>query len=343
MRGLIVGVIVGAGLVASAVAGPGAVDCRWRVVLNRPGPQLAGVAALHDDDVWAVGADASRGDILHWDGRAWRRTDAALLPLDVSAASATDVWVVGSSSPSALLSRSLSEHWTGVHWKVVAGPGGQGWYLRGVAALRRGDAWAVGATGEGPLLVHWDGRAWRWVATGVSDGVLQAIDLPWAVGTQGMTSLTGSEDPLVVRRRGGMWGTVTTPSIASVDENLNDVSAVSPSDVWAVGSEDDFGDRAPLIQRLYGRVWLDESVVGLPPARSALLTVAAFGPRDVWGAGYKGFTPERTLLAHWDGTRWTQMPSRPGSLSDVSALSPHDIWAVGSSGARSLVEHYTCD
>jgi hypothetical protein len=337
VRALVVLAVLGAILAVSAVSGARGSPCRWRVVLDRPGAQLVAVAEVADDDVWAVGESAGRGVILHWNGRGWRTSPVAVQPLDVAALSARDVWVVGSSSPDALVARPRSAHWDGRRWRVVPVPGGAGAYLRGLDG-----AWAVGAGRSGPLLVHRNGRAWAAVGAGLRDGLLHAIHLPWAVGTQGMTATSSSEDPLVMRLTGGRWQAVGTPKLDSVDENLLAVDAVSPGDVWAVGSADVLGGRAPLVQRLDGGVWRDESVDGLPTVRAALLSVAVFGPTDAWVAGYRGFVSQRTLLAHWDGSRWTQVSSRPGSLSNLSALSARDIWAVGSNRPRSLIERYSC-
>jgi hypothetical protein len=337
VRALVVLSVIGTAFAASAVSGASQAACGWRVVLDRPGAQLTALSAVADDDVWAVGSAGGRGVILHWGGRSWRTTRAAVFPLDVSASSARDVWVVGSTSPDALVSRPRSEHWDGRRWRAVPVPGGPGAYLRGIAG-----AWAVGAGRSQPLLVHWAGHAWRAVSAGFRDGLLHAIDLPWAVGTKGMTAAKSSEDPLVMRLSGGRWRPVTTPSLDSVDENLLGVDAVSTDDVWAVGSADVLGGRSPLVQRLQGGVWRGESIDGLPPSDAALLAVAAFGPGDAWAAGYRGLASQRTLLAHWDGNRWTQAPGRPGSLSDLDALSAHDIWAAGSNGSGSLVERYSC-
>jgi hypothetical protein len=56
-----------------------------------------------------------------------------------------------------------------------------------------------------------------------------------------------------------------------------------------------------------------------------------------------------TLILHWDGTSWTQLPSpNPGGLSDVlsgvAAISASDAWAVGyyynGTALRTLILHW---
>jgi hypothetical protein len=326
---------------ASVEARGGAAACSWRVVLDRPGAELTGVAALGDTNVWAVGSTADRGAILHWDGHGWWQTFAPMLPLDVAARSARDVWVVGSSAPTAFLSRAQTEHWDGRQWALVPVPGEMGSYLRGVSNRSSG-VWAVGENAHGPLAVRWTGRVWRSALTVPADGLLNAVDGTWAAGAQGQSGSAGSLDPLVERLAGGRWRVLRTPRLDAVDENLLDVDAVSTKDVWAVGSVEVLGGRSPFVQHLVGRVWRDGSVDGLPETRAALLGVVAFGLADVWAVGYEGSLAQRSLLAHWDGKRWTQVPSRGSRLSGLSALSSHDIWAVGSSPGRSLIEHYSC-
>jgi len=341
MRGLLALPVLAVVLGTAVGAGARDAACGWNAVSDVPGTTLLGVSAVSDQDVWAVGSKGSEPVILHWNGRRWILSRSAVVGLDVDVISARDVWVVGETSSNARVARPASEHWDGVRWKIVSVPGGAGSYLRAVSA-----AWAVGAGTRGPLVVHRIGSAWRVVPAGAENGLLHGIDPPWAVGTTGTATATTSEDPLVARIAGGSVTRVTTPILDSVDENLLAVSADSTGDVWAVGSEDVLGGRAPLVQHFDGTVWSDESVAGLPPSRSALAGVAAFGPSDVWVAGYRGFADQRAMLAHWNGSRWTQGRATSGALFDLSALSPHDIWAAGeahvATGTRSLVERYAC-
>jgi hypothetical protein len=68
-----------------------------------------------------------------------------------------------------------------------------------------------------------------------------------------------------------------------------------------------------------------------------LNAVSAVSTSDAWAVG--DFWPSRseyastTLVEHWDGTRWTRVPSpSPGvldALQGVSARSGDDVWAVG--------------
>ena len=345
-------ILVAAVIVATPAHG--AASCRWRVVLDRPGPELDGVAAVSSRDVWAVGDDGLRPTILHWDGRRWRSVASRVFAFDVAAASANDVWAVGSSAlgPGA---SPRAEHWDGRRWRAVRVPGAAGEYLRAVAAVSRRDVWAVGANERGQLIEHWDGRAWHRIGGGPVDGLLHGIDalsagVIWAVGTQGMqTPGPRSEDALIERWDGSRWRTQPVVRLDWVNDNMFGVDAVSPRNVWAVGSIDANGGY-PVVQRWDGRAWSWVPTGGLPRARVTLSAVAVLSREDVWVVGSSGFgSGERPVIAHWQRGRWSALQGflPRGGLNAVAALTRRDIWAAGGSQraagkSRSLVERYSC-
>jgi len=68
-----------------------------------------------------------------------------------------------------------------------------------------------------------------------------------------------------------------------------------------------------------------------------LHSVSALAENDVWAVGVS-YNTERTLgstlIEHWNGSRWSVVPSpNPSSfvnkLNAVAAVSPSDVWAVG--------------
>ncbi len=115
---------------------------------------------------------------------------------------------------------------------------------------------------------------------------------------------------------------------------LADVSADSRTDAWAVGHA---------VNDLQQPVMLHWDGQALSPVTSPvggqLLGVSAISPTDVWVVGSTA-PPHahrvETLVLHWDGSRWSVVPSlNPGpifnELSAVRALAANDVWAVGSS------------
>src|SRR6185437_7900053 len=67
---------------------------------------------------------------------------------------------------------------------------------------------------------------------------------------------------------------------------------------------------------------------------SELFNVTALSRDDVWAVGAYGSQTARTLIEHFDGTRWSVIPSPTvgkyaNFLYGLAAVSPRDIWAVG--------------
>jgi hypothetical protein len=131
------------------------------------------------------------------------------------------------------------------------------------------------------------------------------------------------------------------------------VAATGRRDVWAVGLYFSNGVTKTLIEHWGGRRW---RIVPSPnPAAGAhtsnqLLAVVALSAKNAWAVGVyqKATTSQRTLIEHWNGTRWSVVPS-PNSGTSANLLvnavrSATSIWAVGYRGTfphrRTLTEHW---
>src|SRR6266702_2801268 len=78
---------------------------------------------------------------------------------------------------------------------------------------------------------------------------------------------------------------------------------------------------------------------GQPPSvgtgGSVLAAVTVLSPCDAWAVGrFSDADVLQTLIAHWNGATWKQVPSpSPGisvnQLNAVSVVSAHNAWAVG--------------
>jgi hypothetical protein len=72
-------------------------------------------------------------------------------------------------------------------------------------------------------------------------------------------------------------------------------------------------------------------------SNNVLASVAALSSGNVWAAGSYydlAASQTRTLIEHWNGSSWTQLPTpSPSSnnsfLTGIAAVSADDIWAVG--------------
>ena len=100
------------------------------------------------------------------------------------------------------------------------------------------------------------------------------------------------------------------------------VDVLSANDVWAVGSGC-YG--YTLVIHWDGAAWsLVPSPNPFPSGTNELKGVAAVSPTDVWavGAASGPTTALVSLIEHWDGSRWSVMPSpRPGSMGYLSSIS----------------------
>ncbi|MEU4241319.1 hypothetical protein [Actinoplanes sp. NPDC026619] len=176
----------------------------------------------------------------------------------------------------------------------------------------------------------------------------------WAVGAG---HLGDDESHAVVHHwNGTVWQ--TAPEVASeVLVRLTGVATLPSGEAIAVGSETSGLRTTPLIQEYAAGGGVARVLPGPIPAEGgAWQGIDLRSATDGWAVGVSGSLvegePARTLIAHWDGTGWQQVPSpSPGTLSSrltaVTAVADDDAWAVGevrNTGdavvARSLLLHW---
>jgi hypothetical protein len=335
---------------------------------------LNGIAAISESDVWAVGMRSIDGLgermlIKHWDGVRWTSVispnvgtrDNVLY--GVAASSATNVWAVGKYHDDTNVERTLIQHWDGAIWKVVASPneGSSHNRLYGVAALSASSAWAVGSYDDAisislPLILRWNGTSWQKflvpTLAGATEITLRGVTAiannnAWAVGTY--RDSNGDGKTLTLHWNGTNWQQVTSPNPNSFRNGLNAVTAVSASDIWAVGYTSDGTGYKSLALRWNGTSWQAVSSPSPGSPNNELLAVAAVASNDVWAVGYSGISDDdgETLVLHWNGASW-QAIARPDSgtttLNAADALGGL-IWAAGtetisSSVTNTLIERY---
>lgn len=149
-------------------------------------------------------------------------------------------------------------------------------------------------------------------------------------------------------------GWTVRPSPSKGAATLSAVAATSARDVWAVGSYNSGGAFKTLIEHWDGARW---TIVPSPDPASGFHTtntlggVVALTRKNAWAFGFyeKATTTFRTLIEHWDGTKWSVVRSPnsgPGenTLDAAVARSATDIWAVGYHNdpdhRRTLTEHW---
>lgn len=286
-------------------------------------------------------------------------------------------------------------------WNLVSSPnpGSMQNSLNGVAAVSANDIWAVGYSsgtpfstgsvnsiniqvfsGGQPLIEHWNGRQWSVIqkagfnpALAILNGVaaVSANDV-WAVGGFSNKNVRYTEQTLIEHWDGTRWSIISSPNPGSALNILNEVSAISANDIWAVGYSSNniitytsgggstyhLVARDTLIEHWNGKQW---SVIPSPNPGSMPFQVSAFSSQvikisenfldgvsaiaadDVWAVG--GTTDSNTgtgppLIEHWNGSIWSVVPNpelffgdlNSGYLNAVGGTSANDVWAVGASG-----------
>ncbi len=225
-------------------------------------------------------------------------------------------------------------------------PPGLDYLLADVSAVSSSDVWTVGGrAGCDPVTLHWTSKRWNAVAapkppdtcatlTGVA--AVASSDV-WAVGGAAPVQGIGIQ-PLIVHWDGSAWSIVPSPPVATYS-NLNEVWAESPTDVWAVGHEQEqVGPAQALTEHWDGNQW---AVIESPSVPGADLTVlqavTTVSSNDAWAVGWS-FTlsdpsPYHSVIEHWDGSSWSLVEHPETTLlSDVVGVWADDIWAVGLGG-----------
>jgi hypothetical protein len=155
---------------------------------------------------------------------------------------------------------------------------------------------------------------------------------------------------------GSTWSRVPEPPTRTW-HGINDLAAVGPSDVWAVGwasvNPQDLDPFRPFAEHWDGTEWTNMPVPRPLGASSSVLTgVSPSGPHDLLAVGYRIVAGERrTLAERWHRGEWTVVPSENPSVSngllDVSSSRPSSGLTVGyrsdGSGYRTLIERWNGD
>lgn len=153
----------------------------WAVHLNLSGtyevvPEIFGPRSVW---IFSMGVDAfTKPDhyVARFNGRVWTKLQMPAIPVQVSALSPDDIWVLGATAASPQkASTQVLMHWNGRRWRTVAlprvrVPANSTEYVNDPVALGPNDVWIQrqilrGQAGAVTMyLQHWNGRFWRRVA-----------------------------------------------------------------------------------------------------------------------------------------------------------------------------------
>jgi len=172
--------------------------------------------------------------------------------------------------------------------------------------------------------------------------------IPFAVvSAVAAATLTG---PPAIARTGAVRAGCSWKAVAVTGGfQLHAVSAVSGSDIWAVGNTNAVG--RPFALHYNGSQW---KAVPMPTKGAGtidLYDVDAISKTNAWAVGYyaDAHGHSRTLTEHWNGTSWKIVPSPNNGTGDntlhgVAAVNGTHVWAVGYTGPTPgegpLIEHW---
>ena len=148
----------------------------------------------------------------------------------------------------------------------------------------------------------------------------------------------------------GTWSAVTTPNpTSSTHTFLSEVSVLSPTDVWVVGSKyvpvANSNETQTVAMHWNGSAWTSVPSPSPTPYPGGgwadFQTVHAVSTNDVWAAGGQriaapdGFVGTHLMVQHWNGSQWSIVPAPVtigGSgnfIDDIEVVAADDIWFVG--------------
>jgi len=219
------------------------------------GAEFFGVDASGPGNIWVVGQRDTSTFALHSNGSLWEwvhsadRSGTNRLNA-VTVIGANDVWAAGGSGLSSPQTRTLTEHYTGGAFSIVASPGGNHASLEGVASRGANDVFASGSllNSQGclrTLVIHWNGQQWAQQTTpnpfscdNELHGIAASPHGVIAVGNhpQGCPGTACKGVTLVTRLVNGAWHLQASPSTAAKINVLLGASGVpGNAQFWAVG------------------------------------------------------------------------------------------------------------
>ncbi len=257
-------------------------------------------------DLTAPFPDPTFAALKRWDGCRWREVRSCSGYGDQC-----NAWALGMASATAGWAANRHEllHWDGAGWQEE--PNSTGMPLHEIEPVSEREAWAVG---YGGTILHWERDSWRRTDSPTQDSLagvsLADPDYGWAVGSGGALLEWDGREWLE------RWG-----APEAIAGELMSVSAVSASDVWAVGRATIY--RGGAIAHWDGMSWRPFPY----QEDSRLAAVAMVGPHDGWTVGEDG-----TVL-RWNGQSWLHVEApTEEDLHDIAVVSADDVWVVGDGG-----------
>jgi len=365
---------MGNALAASPTAPLG--NCGHWVVIASPNPGasdvLDGVAAVENDDIWAVGYADNQTLTEHWGGSSWKVIPSANESTQdqlvaVAVVSSKDVWAVGSNGDPTAISQALAEHWNGKAWSLATVPttGASSQFTSVARVPGSNHVWAVGHYTDSNSIDHtliefWNGTTWSIVSS--PDGSANGSDLlgvtaisannAWAVGT--FVDNSNNFVSLIEHWNGHIWKVVASPNVEGNGVLWSVAGVPDSSHAWAVGTYSDSVSNfnKTLIAYWNGSKWSAVSSPNVAGINNDLFGVAVNNAKDIWAVGitFDNSGGNHAMTIHWNGSTWSivSSPDVQGDsyLTAVTHVPQSSIfWAAGTSvsnGNDSTVTERLC-
>ncbi len=257
---------------------------------------------------------------------------------DVSASGRANAWAAGvtGSSGAPDTGRPTVARWHNGTWRPGSLPSGlSGGLLIAVSADSAKDAWAVSALGGYAL--HWNGTRWSVARRWPEGSLRQEFTGIQAFGPRNVWAFGGPGAYPGL----GTWhlhGTSWTKVASGPGAGIVSASALSPTDMWAIGSTS--APQDSIVH--YTGTWRLVRSSALSRLQFSGITALAAG--NVWAVATKPGTPNVAYAVHlrngtWVRTRlpWAVNPIRVAADGHggiwLTALGTHAAWAIHRSAA----------
>jgi hypothetical protein len=229
----------------------------------------------------------------------------------------------------------VAEHWDGSAWQHSALPKGLISPVAAVSAPAAGDVWAV--TEFGGDILHWNGSAWS-----VAEK-LTGPRRPCGLGND-LTGVTAfSPDNVWVFGGGGIstgfgawhFNGKTWTKLTGLAAGIFDASALSPTNIWAVGSVKNPDDA---ILHYNGKTWRQVTAPALKGLSPSMIVLES--ATNIWVTGHPqtGSAPQ---LLHLSKGQWVNVPL-PQHVTGLESMAPDGqggFWLVAGNTHGSWIWH----
>jgi hypothetical protein len=317
--------------------------------------------------------DFTRTLAERWDGTSWSimstpnpAAGSRIATLaDVSCATATNCFAVGSFETATFVDKTLVEHWDGTSWSIVGSPNQSGADATGLSAVSCASTTrceAVGSSTSGatnsPFTVHWNGTTWSVAPNTPPAGSssLTGVSCPSATSCDAVGSASGVGGPrtLVEHWNGTNWTVVTSPDPSGTTFSfLDDVACTAANSCDAVGAYSTAPGGAnlfTLVEHWDGTNWTIVSSPN-PSGRPELHGIACPSSSACYSVGQNDTGSVQAFAEQSDGVTWSldPMPHPAVAVSSflygVACATTTTCFAVGgtttSIGQYTLIEKHT--